>query len=217
MWNTVFHQIIDLITGALLLKPEAYQQVGSIALGGRMAFLIVVAAGLSQAIAQGIVLFVNRVKPFRFVLSLFIAALLFAFGFVFWVLSTWIAARLLFGREASLASIWQVLGLSYAPQLLSFFIALPYLGVPIGILLSIWSFLAFLTGLMVALQVGIWPAFWCGALGWAVLEILQRTIGRPVEAIGQWIANTAAGVHLVTDLKQIEQLANRLQHRIREE
>jgi len=59
--------------------------------------------------------------------------------------------------------------------MLSFFIALPYLGVPISVLLSVWV-LAFLTGLKVALGLE-WRAFWCSALGWAVFQVMQRTIG----------------------------------------
>lgn len=77
---------------------------------------------------------------------------------------------------------------------------------PISVLLSVWSFLAFLTGLKVALGLGIWQAFWCSALGWAVFQVMQRTIGRPVAAIGRWLKNTVAGVNLVTDLKELEQI-----------
>jgi len=59
---------------------------------------------------------------------------------------------------------------------------------------------AFLTGLKVALGLGIWQAFWwC----WAVFQVMQRTIG---STIGRWLKNTVAGVNLVTDLKELEQI-----------
>lgn len=206
MTGTAFDRFWELVSGAIALNSESFQQIQTLPFGTWMALLVVLIAGLSQAIGQGIVLFINRVKPLRFILSLAIAAILFAVGYIFWALSAWIASYLLFRQDASVEVVGRTLGLSYAPQMFSFLVALPYLGVPLSIVFSVWSFLTFLTGLKVALGVGIWPAFWCGVLGWAVFEVLQRTIGRPVAAIGRWVANTAAGVSLVTDLKELEQI-----------
>jgi len=67
------------------------------------------------------------------------------------------------------------------------FYCLTLSGVPISVLLSVWSFLAFLTGFKVALGLGIWQAFWCSALGWAVFQVMQRTIGRPVASNWSWL------------------------------
>lgn len=206
MAETALDRFWELVSGALTLNPEAFELIQTLPLGTRAALYIVLLAGFSQAIGQGLVLFINRVKPFRFVLSLLIASILFAFGYIFWTLITWLASNLLFGWDTSFFTVARTLGLAYAPLMLSFFVALPYLGVPISVLLSVWSFLTFLTGLRVALGIGVWQAFWCSALGWAVFEVLQRTIGRPVAGVGRWLANTAAGVTLVTNLRELEQI-----------
>lgn len=206
MAETALDRFWELVSGALTLNPEAFKLIQTLPLSTRAALYIVLLAGFSQAIGQGLVLFINRVKPFRFVLSLLIASILFAFGYIFWTLSTWLASNLLFGWDTSFFTVARTLGLAYAPLMLSFFVALPYLGVPISVLLSVWSFLTFLTGLRVALGIGVWQAFWCSALGWAVFEVLQRTIGRPVAGVGRWLANTAAGVTLVTNLRELEQI-----------
>ncbi len=206
MAETALDRFWELVSGAIALNPEAFELIQTLPLSTRAALYIVLLAGFSQAIAQGLVLFINRVKPFRFVLSLLIASILFAFGYIFWTLSTWLASNLLFGWDTSFFAVARTLGLAYAPLMLSFFVALPYLGVPISVLLSVWSFLTFLTGLRVALGIGVWQAFWCSALGWAVFEVLQRTIGRPVAGVGRWLANTAAGVTLVTNLRELEQI-----------
>jgi len=206
MTETAINRFWELILGAIALNPEAFKLIETLPLGDRAALYIALIAGFSQAVGQGIILFLNRVKPLRFVLSLLIAAILFAFGWLFWALSTWFVHDLFFHPNASFWRVARALGLAYAPQILSFFIALPYLGVPISIVLSVWSFLAFLTGLTATLSLGDWQAFWCGALGWAVLQVLQRTIGRPVAAVGRWLADTVAGVNLVTDLKGLEQI-----------
>jgi hypothetical protein len=210
MTETAIAHLESLMFGALSLKAEAFQQIQILPRGSQAALLVAFIAGFSQAIGQGIVLFTNRVKPLRYILSLLMSALLFAFSYIFWALSTWVASILLFrGDWTTLPAVSRTLGLSYAPLIFSFLIALPYLGLPISTLLSIWSFLAFLTGLKAALGLDLWQAFGCGVLGWAVFEGLQRTIGRPLAGLGRWLTNTTAGVNLATNLKDLEQLVSR--------
>jgi hypothetical protein len=212
MAETAIAHLGALIRGALSLNSEAFQQIQTLSGGSQAALLVAFMAGLSQAIGQGIVLFTNRVKPLRFILSVLIAALLFAFSYIFWALTTWFASLILFRGELKLTvlvSIFRTLGLSYAPLIFSFLVAMPYLGVPISTVLSIWSFLAFLAGLKAALGLGLWKAFGCGVVGWVVFEGLQRTIGRPLAGLGRWLSNTAAGVNLVTNLKDLEQLVSK--------
>lgn len=204
--ETALDKIWEILWGAIALQPRAFQLIDTLPVSNRLAFNIVLIAGLSQAIGQGIILFVNRVKPSRFILSVFLAAILYAVSYIFWGLSTWLVCYLFFEPSTSLFTVARVLGLAYTPQLFSLFIALPYLGVPISIVLSIWSFLAFLTGMNAVLDLGIWPAFWCAVLGWAVFQVLQRTIGRPITTLGHWLSNYVAGVDLIVDLKQIEKI-----------
>ena len=195
----------EVVSEALALNPEAYRAVEAMPFGGRSALLVVLLAGFSEAIAQGIVLFINQVKPLRFILSLVIAAILFVFGFLFWAGSTWLVATAIFRQFTPWDRLIRTLGLSFAPKLFSCFIALPYLGVPISFGLSVWSFLAFIVGIRANLNVSFSTAFWYSILGWVVFQILQNTIGRPIGAIGRWLKNTTAGMTLITDLKELEQ------------
>lgn len=206
MVETALDRFWQLVLGAIALNPTVFKLIQTLPLGTTTALYIVLLAGFSQAIGQGIVLFINRVKPFRFILSLLIASILFAVSYIFWTLSTWIACNILLWGNASYDVVARTLGLAFAPLSLSFFVALPYLGVPLSVLLSVWSLSAFLTGLQAALGIGFWEAFWCSALGWVVFQVLQRTIGRPVAALGLWLASIGAGVKLVTDLKKLEQI-----------
>lgn len=203
---SAFDQFWELVWGAIALKAEAFQQIITLRDGVLLALLIVLLAGLSRAIGQGIVLFLNRVTPLRYILSLLVAAILFASSYIFWVLSTWVVSSLIYRENASLIALASTLGLSYAPLILGIFVFLPYLGVPISIVLSVWSFLAYLMGLRVALNSDTWEAFWAGALGWIVFEILQRTIGRPIASIGKWLKTSVAGVKLATNLKDVEEI-----------
>lgn len=203
--ETVLEYFWELLRGAIALKPEAFQQIQTLPLGGVIATAVVLLAGFSQAVGQGLILFANRVKPLRFAFSLVIGAVLFAVGVWFWSVSTWLVTEFILGKKDSANAIIRTVALAYAPQTLSIFVALPYLGMPLSIILPVWSFLAYLTGMKAVMGLSIWQAFWCGALGWAALQIIQRTIGRPITKIGRWLSNTAAGVNLVTDLKDMEE------------
>jgi len=199
-------QFWQLVWGAIALQSSAFEMIQSLPNAHKAAVYVVLLAGLSQEIGQSIILFLNRVKPFRFLLSLVIGSVLFALGYLFWAFSTWGIAKLLFAHSLGFKIVQATLGFAYAPQIFSFLVALPYFGAPISVLLTIWSFLGLLLGLSIALRLDVLEAAVCGMLGWLVLQMLQRTIGRPFTSLGRWLSNTAAGVNLVTDLKKLEQL-----------
>lgn len=206
MTQTALNRFWELVFGASTLNPEAFRLIQSLPQTSIAALYIVLVTGFSQAVGQGLVLFINRVKPLRFALSLLIASVLFAFTVLFWGLSTWLVSLILFNANIPYRLLWSTLGFAYTPLIFGFLVALPYLGVPIQVLLSIWTLLAFVTGLRVGLGLGVWQAGWCAILGWIVFQIAQRSIGRPVAILGKWLSNTVAGTRLVTDIQGIEQL-----------
>lgn len=202
--DPILKQFWSLVQGANSLSPEAFRGIENHPYGTVLAVLVILLAGLSQGIGQAIVLFLNQVKPVRFVLSLGIAALLFVFSTAFWVLSVWGASHLLYGVDAPFLRVFRVLGLAYAPLLWSFLVAVPYLGVPIEVVLSIWSLLAFVRGFSVVTALDRWQVLGSALLGWLVFQIMQRTIGRPAIALGRWVSNSVAGAPLATNLRELE-------------
>jgi len=196
----------DLVWEAIALNPDAFETMAELPNANRIALSVLLLAGFSQAIGQSIILFLNQVKPVRFALSLVLSAVLFVFSYGFWIASTWFVSQVLFREAVNYASVYHTVGLAAAPQILSFLVAMPYFGVPIQMVLSLWALLAFVRGFTFATGLGLWSAFWCGLLGWLMLQILQRTIGRPIAALGSWLSNTTAGTHLVTDLRGLETL-----------
>ncbi len=185
------------------LNEEAFRIATTVPQGLGLALVVVLLAGLSQGIGQSIILFINQVKPARFFISLLINAVLFTFGFLALVLSTWLITLLPWSVQVSFDDLVTVLGLAYAPLLFSFLGALPYLGLPILNLLSVWNLLAMVVGFGAITSVGISNAFGYVAFGWVVLQVLQNTIGRPIANLGKRIANRAAGVELMTRRRDI--------------
>ena len=187
------------------LNAEAFRIAITVPQGFKLALVVVLLAGFSQEIGQSIILFLNQVKPIRFVFSLFINAVLFAFGFFALVGSTWLITLLPWSEHVAWPALVTVLGLAYAPLLFAFLGALPYLGQPILSVLSIWHLLAMVVGFAAITGVDISESFGYVAFGWIGLQVLQHTLGRPVAELGKRIANVAAGVNLVTDRRALTQ------------
>lgn len=196
-------QFWEAIGYVFALNAEAFRIATTLPAGLKLALGVVVLAGLSQEIGQIVILFLNRIKPGRFVFSLLINALLFAFGFLALVGSTWLITLAPWTTRVAFKDLVIVLGLAYAPLLFAFLGALPYLGVPILSLLSIWHLLAMVVGFGAIANLSISQSFGYVAFGWFVLQVLQDTLGRPLAKLGRRIANTVAGVDLVTDRRDL--------------
>ncbi len=192
-------QLWSLARGAIALNAETFQAIQTQPQSLLAALTIVFIAGLAQSLSQMAVLFINQVRPLRFVLSLFISALFFVIGFGFWALSIWSILNLAFAGDLSLMAAVRTLGFSYAPLILSIFVMLPYFGGGIFVLLSIWTLLAVVVGIDEITPLGRWEAFESAALGWIVVQLLQKTVGQPIASLGQWITNWAAGENLITN------------------
>ncbi|MBF2001009.1 MAG: CAAX protease [Synechococcales cyanobacterium M58_A2018_015] len=206
MTETAWNQAYDLLGGAFALQTEAFRQIARLPHGLELALLVVLLAGLSLSIGQMIILFINRVKPARFIFSLLLNAILFATGFLFLVLSTWLICLLPWSVYVPFWTLVAVLGLSYAPELFGFLGALPYLGQPLLSLLSVWRLLAMVVGFAAAANVGSATAFGYVVFGWVVLQLLETTIGQPIARFGKMIADRVAGVNLASRRSEIAEL-----------
>ncbi|MGB3532012.1 MAG: CAAX protease [Microcoleaceae cyanobacterium] len=199
MNETALERFWELLGWVLALKSEVFAQINTLPNGTMVAIIVVIAAGLSQAVAHSTILFVNRVKPVRFIFGLIIEAILFAFGYLFLVVSTWAIGYAPFTIEAPFGELARTLAFGYAPLIFSLFGAMPYLGEPILSLLSLWQLLAMVIGVADVSNTNVWQAFGTVALGWITLAILQRTIGQPIAQFGHWIACKTTGVKLITN------------------
>ena len=196
----------EVITGALRFDAHAYLYAAASGPLSRIGIWIALLAGLSQAIGQAFILFVNQVRPLRFAISLVVEALLFLSGFLVWATSTWLVAWLVFGARLPLPLLIRALGIAHAPQLLAFLGALPYLGVPILTLLSLWTAIGFVVGLVAVSDLSVWAGFSSLVVGWWLTNALQRTAGQPVMALGRSLLDRAAGVPLINDGRALEQM-----------
>ncbi len=205
MASSFREQFWQLVGDALSISPALFPNLADATYGPWIALLVLLLAALSEGIGQSIVLFANRVKPFNFVLSLITSALIFAITYLFWVASIWLVVELVFKINIPVYGLAFALALCYAPKMLGFLAALPYFGMPISAVLSIWTLLSILLGLRNTTGLTLWRSVIAAGGGWLVLQMGQRTVGRPLAQITRWIKTKSAGFPLITDWAELNE------------
>ena len=200
-----FTDLWALVRGSMALDTETFRIIHSQPRSLLAAFTIVFFAGVSQSLSQIVVLFINQVRPLRFVMSLLISALFFTVGYGFWALSLWSILNLSFAEYLPFNTVLRTVGFSYAPLMLGVLVMFPYFGSAFFLALSIWTLLAVVVGIEVITPLGRWEAFESAALGWVLVQLLQKTVGQPIASLGQWIANWVAGEELITNRMRLAQ------------
>lgn len=184
-----------------MLNPSSEDFIAIFRLDGafEMALTVAALAGLSEALGESAVLFVNRVRARRFVLSLVISAVVFVITYLFLAISINTVARFAFDSEVEWRAVATLVGLSYAPRLLGFLAFVPYFGLPLSALLNLWTVLVMMESVAWGLNLTPVQSLLSVLLGGLLLFTLQRSVGRPVTALARWAMRRAAGVPLVTD------------------
>lgn len=197
--DTMAPNVWSTLAGVLRLQPDAFEQALNMHDRFAIAAAIVLISAFSLAIGQSIVLFANRVRPARFALSVAVNALLFAFGYLFLVLSTFAVSSLPGVVHVPFVNLLLVLAFSYAPLAFAFFEALPYLGNATLWALRVWHLPAMVVGIATTADVAFIDAFLYVVLGCLATVVIQHTFGRPIANFGARCLNVAAGMTLIGD------------------
>lgn len=197
---------LELVRSVFVLDASFANVIVGSASAMRTAVLLVVLAGLSEAVGESVVLFLNRVRPKYFLRSLLISAVIFAFTYFFLAASVWAVAELSGKSGVGFAKVASVVAAAQAPRLLGFLVFLPYFGLPTSIALWIWSLLATTQGVAELLSLTPWEAAGTVALGGLLLLTAQRTVGKPVLALARLARRRAAGTKLVTNARELRTL-----------
>jgi hypothetical protein len=182
------------ITGALGLDPAAFRAIEQSDHGLRQALVILLFAGASETLGQSVVLVLNRVSRGRFFLALLLGGAELIVEALIWIVSVWILGGLLGATRPPFVSAVRVIGLAYAPLLLSVFVFFPYVGPLIGRLLRLWVLLAAVVGISVVFGVAPWMAVLIGAAGFLGRWVLLRIFGGVGHAAGRWFWRASTGL-----------------------
>lgn len=195
---------LEYVGHALTLDREAFSLLDHGSGGLRLALTVVFVAGVSSAVGQSLVLFANRVARRRFAASLLLSGAVFTIVYLFWSTSIWLIAGYGFGHPRPYVNALRTVGLAYSPQLFGFLVLTPYFGTAVAALLSVWNLLAIVVATSTVFHISTLQAVASAALGWLLLQLLQRTIGRPVLALGRRLRIAVAGRRLVPLTEALE-------------
>jgi len=185
----------DLIVGAMALDGWAWEQLRDDAVSDAFAYAIMVVAGASLLLGQSVALFINHTPRHRFVLSMLVSGLVFAFGILVWAVTIAVAAWLigLDGPEAGV-ELFPYVALGQAPLLWAFLTLAPYVGPRILNALEIWAFFATTVGVAVAIDIDPAEAVVVTLVGWLISRFVRATIGRPLRGADSWLIDRVAGI-----------------------
>ena len=205
---SAFSQLPQLLRGVLRLDPNTYTVLATLPQIVPLTWLIVLTAGLSEALGHAVVLFINRVKPRRFVMALLLVGLSWSLGFVLWFASIWVVAVAIYDQSLSWVTFIRTLGFACVPLCGLFLTATPYLGGSISVFLNFYSLLCMIASLEALTTLKTPQALACVAFGWLALQVLQRTVGRPMIALGKLLERRVSGTMFRSDRSGLAELVS---------
>jgi hypothetical protein len=186
--------VFDAIGLSLGLNPNASRYINtetsSIAVVVTVAFI----AGVSLLLGQSVVLFLNRVTRTRFIVSLALNGALYVVNLLIWSTVIWGIGRLAFDVQQPIGIAMMAVLLGSAPFVFGFFILVPYLGLLFSRVLYAWSLLATVVMVESAFGIGWLRTTLCVGLGWLVLLLIDRTVGRPIVIVRDRVLMKLTGV-----------------------
>lgn len=192
-----FALVFEAIGYTLRFDPRVYVEVILHPEGAAIIRGIVFLAGVSMLLGQSLMLFVNRVRRGRFLLSLVINGIVFLITYAVWGICVALIAWLMFDVTlAGLVIVVFLVGLSTAPLIFGFLILIPYMGPAIGKVLNVWQLLIMTAAVQFSFDVGFIQAAVCVGLSWLLMLVMSNTIGIPVVKLRNFVYRKVTGSDL---------------------
>ena len=168
-----FAALFELITRTYKLDPEALAWVWSHPYSILLTIGVGILASISIMLGHAVVLLVNRITGWRFVIGLVFSALLLVLlhvleSVVLWGLGNWVS-----GQGVPYLIVLSAVMAASAPQVWGFLILIPYMGTAIGRFLSAWSAVCLWALVAGTFGIGRWGALGLVIVSWLAMQILS--------------------------------------------
>ena len=150
-------------------------------------------AGVSTLLGDSVVLFLNRVRGWRFMVTLLLNGLGFVLLYALQALVIAIVGPLVVGHSPGLAAVTRGVMLATAPMIFGFFVLIPYLGPAIARVLQAWGLLVLWVIVDSLFDTDVWTALLVTAIGWGVMQLLSWSLSRPMNWLGDRIWQVVTG------------------------
>jgi hypothetical protein len=154
---------------------------------------VAVLAGISTLLGNSVVLFLNRVRGWRFAVTLLLNGAAMALLYAAQAVVIAIVGPLVVGHSPGLVVVTRAVMLATAPMVFGFLVLIPYAGPAIGRVLQAWGLLTLWIVVAAAFHAELWPAFLITAIGWGVMQGLSWALSRPMAWVGDRIWRLVTG------------------------
>lgn len=158
---------------------------------------IAVLAGISTLAGHSAILFLNRVRGWRFWASFLLGGVFMVLLYVAQGVLLWAVAPLITGTTVPVATAAAVAMASTAPMLLGVVELFPHIGLFFGRVLQGWSLLCLWSLTVLAYDTGWWRALLATALAWLAMQLASRLLSAPVSWVGGHVIKLVTGSALV--------------------
>jgi hypothetical protein len=195
---------LDTVPQVLALDEATIRAVQRAPDGLATAVAILLLACISDVAGNSPLLFIRRMRPLRLVVSLVVQTLLAAVRLGIWMLSFWAIVSLLERDAVALSRVTLVIGMGYAPMLLSALVVIPALGPLIGRALEAWTLVAVTASIAVARDLAPWEALHAGLVALLAVLLVRRTSDRVVVGLLGRLSVRLLGVDVLQRTREID-------------
>jgi hypothetical protein len=158
-----------------------------------VSFTIAMLAGASTLLGNSVVLFLNRVRGTRFVVSLVLNGLSMVGLYVAQAAVIAGVGYLVTGERLTLVIAAKAVMLATAPMIFGFFQLMPYLGPGVARVLQAWGLVALWVIVGVLYGVNRWTALLITGAGWAIMQGASWLLARPLTKVANAIWYRVSG------------------------
>ena len=181
------------IWGVLAVDPGVTDWFKAHPLNLEISMTVAALAGISTLFGDSVVLFLNRVRGWRFAITLLLNAAGFVLLYSLQALVIAIVGPLIVGHSPGLVAVTRGVMLATAPMVFGFLVLIPYLGPAIARVLQAWGLLVLWVVVDALFDTDLWTALLITGIGWAVMQLLSWSLSRPVGWVGDRIWRVATG------------------------
>jgi len=158
-----------------------------------VAVTVALLAGVSTLLGNSVVLFLNRVKGWRFGVSLLMNGVSMVALYAVQALAIAVVGYFVTGSRVQTDTAVKAVLLATAPLILGFFELIPYMGPGIARILQAWGLVALWAVVAALYGVDRWTALFITLVGWGIMQVLSWVLARPMSAVGRWIWRLVSG------------------------
>lgn len=147
-----------------------------------IAITIAMLAGISTLVGNSVVLFINRVRGWRFAVTLVLNGIAMVLLYVVQALMVALVAPWVIGNAGpGIGVVVRSVMLSAAPLVFGFLVLIPYLGPAVGRVLQAWSVVALWVIVSVAFDTDLVHALVITLIGWGAMQAVSWGLSRPMK------------------------------------